>query len=321
MEVYRQRPSTSSTENSADVLFKLILKTGKELLSENSELFKTAVAHLQGMVPREPSPVRRAAGAEQKGIQGDRSGRRSAIAFHKYSLPGDMGNKEYYQCMVCNERRTVNSFHADHQHDCKYTVRWYCPMCDTLYAVTHRGYHIKYRHGSHSKREKGRKSANLSPSPAELSEEDSPPDAKRAREGDETSQDSPDVPPAENVLAGFHHDTRPPPPVLPTPSGPAIQVMVSSQTGEPVVMPSDSAIQIPSTLSSSTLAPPPPRGSSPSMNGTEGRLQHSITSEALNPLGTDSFATLGDSSSFSLSSSNKGGGFLFPQNKGTITPP
>jgi len=321
MDVYHQRPSTSSTENSADLLFKSILKLGKELLSENSELFKTAVAHLQSMVPREPSPVRRAAGAEQKGIQGDRSRRRSTTAFHKYNLPGDMGSKEYYQCMECNERRTTNSFHADHQHDGKYTVRWYCPMCDTLYAVTHRGYHIKYRHGSHSKRDKSRK--NASPSPEELSEEDSAPDAKRAREGDETSQDSPDLPHAENVLANFHNER--PPPVLPPPSGPSIPVMVSSQTGEPVMIPTDSALQIPSTLSSTTLTNLPQRGTTPPAIGTEGRLQHSITSEALNPLGTlgtDSFASLGESTSFSLSSSGKTGGFLFPQNKGTIvTPP
>ena len=72
----------------------------------------------------------------------------SRPTFRKYTLPPEYADKEFYQCMVCKERRPTNSFSANHSHDGapKSSVRWYCPVCDSFFAVTHRGYHIKSRH-------------------------------------------------------------------------------------------------------------------------------------------------------------------------------
>jgi len=217
----RQAPNTSSIHSVGQNLFNQLLDIGDKLLQADSELYKTAVAHLQEHIPREPSPVRRAAGAEQKGIQGDHA-RRSSTAFHKYVLPGDAGKREYYQCMICSERRTTNSFHADHQHEGqKLMVRWYCPLCDTLYAVTHRGYHIKNRHKSAETRKKssGGRHSKASNSSEDYSEEDEEVEEesprrkanKRMREDDETSQGSEDV--SASVLANI---SKPPPPTSPS---------------------------------------------------------------------------------------------------------
>jgi len=220
----RQAPNTSSVHSVGQSLFNQLLEIGEKLLHTDSELYKTAVAHLHEHIPREPSPVRRAAGAEQKGVQGDHP-RRSSTTFHKYVLPGDAGKREYYQCMVCSERRTTNSFHADHQHEGqKLTIRWYCPLCDTLYAVTHRGYHIKNRHKSAETRKKssgGRgstknnsnSSEDYTDDDGEEEEEESPRrhGKKRMREDDETSQGSEDA--SASVLANI---SKPPPPTSPS---------------------------------------------------------------------------------------------------------
>jgi len=66
----------------------------------------------------------------------------------KYVLPEDVASREFYQCMVCKERRTCNSFGAAHTHEgqAKPSIRWYCPLCDQFFAVTHRCYHIRNRH-------------------------------------------------------------------------------------------------------------------------------------------------------------------------------
>jgi len=66
----------------------------------------------------------------------------------KYVLPKEIADKEFYQCMVCKERRATNSFGSSHTHDdsARPNIRWYCPLCDSFFAVTHRGYHVKSRH-------------------------------------------------------------------------------------------------------------------------------------------------------------------------------
>ena len=166
-------------------MFNEILKLSKELANKNANLFKTLVAHLTDMVPRESSPVRRAAGAEQKGVQANGS-RKSATTFHKYTLPGDLGTKEYYECMLCHERRITNSFHSDHQEKHpgqKFQVRWYCPACDTHYAVTHRGYHIKNRHRKDEKERGKKRTTRGRPDYGEESDSEDP------NEGDEEAED------------------------------------------------------------------------------------------------------------------------------------
>jgi len=66
----------------------------------------------------------------------------------KYTLPKEVAEKEFYQCMLCKERRATNSFGSAHTHaeSAKSCIRWYCPLCDKFFAVTHRGYHVKSRH-------------------------------------------------------------------------------------------------------------------------------------------------------------------------------
>jgi len=66
----------------------------------------------------------------------------------KYVFPKDVEEKEFYQCTVCKERRKTNSFGMNHTHSesVKSSIRWYCPLCDSFFAVTHRGYHVKSRH-------------------------------------------------------------------------------------------------------------------------------------------------------------------------------
>ena len=219
----RQAPNTSSLQSVAQSLFNQLLALGEKLRDADPELYKTAVAHLHANEPREPSPVRRAAGAEQKGLQGDHA--RRPTTFHKYNLPGDAGKREYYQCMECSERRTTNSFHADHQHKGKkLMVRWYCPLCDTLYAVTHRGYHIKNRHksaGSEKKPDERRIKTGSSSEedfPSE-GEDDSSPAVKRSRSDDETSQGSDDAHARDLVTISKSPQAiiEPPPPPPPQP--------------------------------------------------------------------------------------------------------
>jgi len=93
----------------------------------------------------------------------------------KYVLPKDVAEKEFYQCMVCKERRNANSFGSSHTHDgcAKASIRWYCPLCDSFFAVTHRGYHVKSRHSdvlivAHSESVDKQKSASSMVGPATL---------------------------------------------------------------------------------------------------------------------------------------------------------
>ena len=158
---------TSSAPATGRDLFERLLAQGHALLECDAELFKTAVAKLAALVPREGSPVRRAPGAEQKGVPANGGARRSATSFRKYDLPNNNSQFEYYQCMVCQERRPTNSFHADHQHGtAKPDVRWYCPLCDTFFAVTHRGYHIKNIHPSKPRTPGTRARAHAEAAPA-----------------------------------------------------------------------------------------------------------------------------------------------------------
>jgi len=121
-----------------------------EVLRENStDLFRTLVARINEMAPRESSHVRRAPGAEKKGRQADGT-RKTVKPFRKYELPNGKSSEEYYKCVTCGECRPVNNFAQDHQEvhkGKKFEVRWYCPLCKTDYAVTHRSYHIMKRHG------------------------------------------------------------------------------------------------------------------------------------------------------------------------------
>jgi len=297
----RQSPNVSSTHSAAQGLFNQILDIGEKLLEADSELYKTAVAHLHANVPREPSPVRRAAGAEQKGVKGD-SARRSSTAFHKYNLPGDAGKREYYQCMICSERRTTNSFHADHQHEGeKLSVRWYCPLCDTLYAVTHRGYHIKNRHkspGAAKKGDEGIKSESNSNSGSEFEDADAPPPVhppkKRLHEDDETSVCSEEGP--ANVLANLVGKKTPPITTVQPPP----PILSSNMAAEPAIL---------------------------SNNDTGAPITHTVTQEAL--MGGGSSASLATSDIFRLTDSSNVGGSLvgaateaklmFSSNLATIT--
>jgi len=266
----RQSPNVSSTHSAGQSLFTQLLEIGQQLLEKDPELYKTAVAHLHANQPREPSPVRRAAGAEQKGVKGDH-GRRSSTAFHKYNLPGDAGMREYYQCMICSERRTTNSFHADHQHEGqKLSVRWYCPLCDTLYAVTHRGYHIKNRHKSPAVKKGGGANEPMVKDESEEEEEEEeeeeneneselePPTKrgnKRSNEDDDTSVAS-DEQSSANVLATFG---KPPPPpitgVMPAPivAPPNITPVPTPRITEQVSMVNTEAVPITHTVTQEAL--------------------------------------------------------------------
>lgn len=240
---------------STDDVFNEILRLSRELLERDPNLFKTAVARVQEMSPREPSPVRRAAGAEQKGVQSN-GGRKNATAFHKYVLPGDKSAQEYYMCMTCGERRSTNSFHGDHQEKHKgekFQVRWFCPMCNTYFAVTHRGYHIKNRHKADGQGKKRRSSGTRYDDVEEEEEgvegeedyegsEGYNPDRKRRRDTDEedaTSQGSP-----SRTLVEFKRQPS---------------VVLSDSIPAPVQIPVPVPVPVPGPDQPLVVQPPPPR--------------------------------------------------------------
>jgi len=147
---------TCDSQSESEEMFRQIMKLARDLLDRDPDRFKTLVAHMNEIAPREPSPIKRAPGAQRKGLQANGK-RRKTIPFRKYELPDGWSSKEYYQCESCGERRLVNSFHNDHQvkHPGeKFNVRWYCPLCDRHYAVTHRSCHIDT---VHPKDENGKK--------------------------------------------------------------------------------------------------------------------------------------------------------------------
>jgi len=135
-------------------LHREFLRLGSLLMTENVDLFhhaltllsakhdlkvKTPATSVSDVIP--PSQI-----ARHYNKSGDFATPRASN--RKYVLPKDVAEKEFYQCMVCKERRTANSFGATHTHDgsAKMSIRWYCPICDAFFAVTHRGYHVKSRH-------------------------------------------------------------------------------------------------------------------------------------------------------------------------------
>jgi len=110
------------------------------LLSTKHDLkMSTPATSVSEVIP--PSTI-----ARQYHKNGDAAAPRASN--RKYVLPKDVAEKEFYQCMVCKERRSTNSFGSVHTHDSttRPSIRWYCPLCDSFFAVTHRGYHVKSRH-------------------------------------------------------------------------------------------------------------------------------------------------------------------------------
>ena len=111
-----------------------------------SPLLQLHIGGTPATATRAPSPQTPQATSQPQGAAGAAGGPRRT-AFRKYVLPGNVA--ECYQCMECNERRPENSFHTDHMHfGKKPKIRWYCPLCNAYFAVTHRSGHIKSRHPS-----------------------------------------------------------------------------------------------------------------------------------------------------------------------------
>jgi len=242
----------------------------------------------------------------------------------------------------------VNSFHTDHQHGSnKLVVRWYCPMCDTLYAVTHRGYHIKNRHKS---TETPEKQSTVKIEQDEDEDEDggeggsssSEPKNKRSHEDDDnTSQDSTEDP--GNVLVSISRQSsfqplNPSVPVIPLAPMPAPVPTTTNAQGTGSGSSGGSCMITPN---SSQITLPPVRGSTPN---ADSRIQPTVTSDALGSEGyglftsAESFARLGNdgplpasASTAPLTGSISGSltaalgdskqQFLFPGSQGTISKP
>jgi len=144
-------PSKLTKEQLA--LHREFLRLGSLLLADNVNLFHNALTVLSAQHDLKvatpatcvsdilPAPQRRSRPVDQSA-----GGKRTSC---KYALPKEVAEKEFYQCMVCKERRTINSFattHHTHEGNERSCVRWYCPLCDSFFAVTHRVYHVKCRH-------------------------------------------------------------------------------------------------------------------------------------------------------------------------------
>jgi len=125
-------------------------------------------------------------------------------SFRKYVFSKDVSAKEFYQCDVCKKKLPSNSFGAAHVHEgySKPNIRWHCPICDSNFAVTHRGYHIRSRHSD---------VATITPSqPSSVDQmptsttEESPETLKRSREessNQEEECESASFSPAEKMRA------------------------------------------------------------------------------------------------------------------------
>lgn len=132
------------------------LRLGTVLMSQNADLFHQALSLLSAQHNLKVATPATSISDILPSCCTTRSSRAYDInnpvlfrpTFRKYTLPPEYADKEFYQCMVCKERRPTNSFSANHTHNGapKSSVRWYCPVCDSFFAVTHRGYHIKSRH-------------------------------------------------------------------------------------------------------------------------------------------------------------------------------
>jgi len=138
------------------------IRLGSLLMAENADLFHQALTLLSSkhnlqtttpaisisdIIPSTHTSRRTQVG--DSGVTAPKDGSFVAprASFRKYVLPKDVAAKEFYQCMSCKERHSTNSFGTTHAQTCdKPSVRWYCPLCDSFFAVTHRGYHVKSRH-------------------------------------------------------------------------------------------------------------------------------------------------------------------------------
>jgi len=145
-------PSPAKLTKEQLALHREFLRLGSLLLADNVSLFHNALTLLSAKhglkiaTPATcvsdilPAPPKRSRSNE------DSAGK---SACRKYALPKDVAEKEFYQCMVSKERRSINSFvttHHTHGANERPCIRWYCPLCDSFFAVTHRVYHVKCRH-------------------------------------------------------------------------------------------------------------------------------------------------------------------------------
>lgn len=183
-------------------LHREFLKLGSLLMAENVDLFHNALSllsakhNLKTVTPAtsvsdvvQPSQIaRHYSRAEAKDDSST-----SKPSNRKYVLPKDAADKEFYQCMVCKERRSVNSFGSAHTHDgaSRPSIRWYCPLCDSFFAVTHRGYHVKKVHSDVSVNVHSNSSTNAQQNQVSSSaEENDHVCLKRGREESTTYDDS-----------------------------------------------------------------------------------------------------------------------------------
>jgi len=148
------------------------MEAGNLLFSAHPELFSNALEQLSNQlslaVAKTPGILRSRAGSfdeeqplaaiddscsspEDEVAVGEKpkskSGRKGKHKiFRKYALPKN-APPEYYQCMDCGEKRSENSFMTDHMHFGRLPkVRWFCPLCEAFFSVTHRSGHIKCKH-------------------------------------------------------------------------------------------------------------------------------------------------------------------------------
>jgi len=139
------------------------MAVGSLLFSSCPDLFSSAMTQMSNQlclaIVKNPSILRSHTSATQTsqqevecsksvGKETLKSTKRTAhhASFRKYVLPKD-APPDYYQCMECGEKRRENSFQNDHVHfGKKRQVRWYCPICNSYFAVTHRSGHIRNKH-------------------------------------------------------------------------------------------------------------------------------------------------------------------------------
>jgi len=143
------------------------MEAASKLQSSNPELFANAMQQLYSkfflLVSKNPQVLCSSTPAEgsshQHCLMHEKQQQHSKaceqqqkrFTYRKYTLPGEANELEYYQCMICKEQRHENSFSSDHVHmGQKAKIRWYCPICDSFFAVTHRSGHIKNRHSGSS---------------------------------------------------------------------------------------------------------------------------------------------------------------------------
>jgi len=135
------------------------LRLGSLLMTENADLFHQAIAFLSAkhnLKVATPAtsisdviPSSRYNKTESSSIStvGSVDSVAQRGSFRRYVLCLKHPEKEFYQCTICKQRCSTNSFGAAHMHGgSKLQIRWHCPICDSFFAVTHRGYHVRRRH-------------------------------------------------------------------------------------------------------------------------------------------------------------------------------